>query len=316
MLMSVINSIFNFLRFNKKNWKAVVLCLFAATVFWFFNALNKSYTANISFPLTFDYRQEGYIPIRPLPDKIRINVTGIGWNLFRRSIGIKMEPLVVPLERPTEVKKIVGGALPALLANQLDGFQINFVITDTLFIAIEPRSTRWMSMNLDSPSILFKEGYGIAGKPEIIPDSIFIEGPLGLIRNLAEPHYIKLTERNIDEDFADEIEVKFLNDELVRRNPPLVMVKFPVDRLVNIQDSIHVKLLHVPGNVHPQIEEATVPCEFAVPKRFAQLYRRDSVRAVIDFKNVRKGVTKFLPEIIGLPPYSHIIRNDSIRLKF
>ena len=316
MLMSVINSIFNFLRFNKKNWKAVVLCVFAATVFWFFNSLNKSYTANISFPLSFDYRQEGYIPVRPLPDKIRMNVTGIGWNLFRRSIGVKVPPLIVPLERPTEVKKIVGAALPGLFANQLNGFQINFVITDTLFIAIEPRSTRWMSLKLDSPSILFKKGYGITSPVSITPDSIFIEGPLGLIRNLAEPHYMKITDRNIDENFADEVEVKFLNDELVRRNPPLVMVKFDVDQLVNINDSIRVKLLHLPGNVHPMIEEATVSCSFAIPKRFTEQYHRDSVRAVIDFKKIRKGETKFLPEIVGLPPFSHIIRNDSIRLKF
>src|SRR5688572_11639754 len=185
--MSIINSIFNLLRFNKRNWKAVALCVFAATVFWFFNALNKNYTANITFPLAFEYRQEGYIPVRPLPDKIKVNVTGIGWNLFRRSIGVKVPPLIIPLERPTEVKKIVGAALPALFANQLDGSQINFVLTDTLYIAIEPRSTRYMSLKVDAPSILFRDGYGMAGPASVTPDSILIEGPLGLIRNLSEP---------------------------------------------------------------------------------------------------------------------------------
>jgi hypothetical protein len=316
MLMSVINSIFNFLRFNKRNWKAVVLCVFAATVFWFFNALNKSYTANITFPLAFEYRQEGYIPVHPLPDKIRINVTGIGWNLFRRSVGLKVPPLIIPLERPTEIKKIVGGALPALFANQLDGFQINFVLTDTLYLAIEPRSTRWMTLKLDSPSILFREGYGISGPPTVRPDSVFIEGPLGLIRNLSEPHFVKLTERNIDENFNDEVEIKFLNDELVRRNPSVVAVKFEVDRLIIRRDSILVELKHLPNNVHPMIESATVVCEFAIPERYISQYRADSVKAVIDFTHIRRGVTKFLPKISGLPQYTKIIRNDSIRLKF
>src|SRR5690348_17618570 len=98
--MSFFNSILNILRFNKRNWKAVVLCVFAATVFWFFNALNKNYTANITFPLGFKYREDGYIPVRPLPDTIKVNFTSNGWNLFRRSIGIKVEPLFIPLERP------------------------------------------------------------------------------------------------------------------------------------------------------------------------------------------------------------------------
>jgi hypothetical protein len=313
--MSVINSIFNVLRFNKRNWKAVVLCVFAATVFWFFNALNKSYTANIIFPLAFDYQQEGYIPVRPLPNDIRINVTGVGWNLFRRSIGIKVPPLVIPMERPTEIKKIVGSTLPALFANQLEGFEINFVLTDTLYIAIEPRATRWMDVQLDTPSILFRDGYGLSGPVTIKPDSIFIEGPLGLIRKLAEPHNMKLTRRNIDEDFSDEVEVKFLNEELVRRNPPLVTVEFAVDKLIEVRDSIKVELLHMPGPLKPFMERPII-CVFAIPERRMGEYRRESVRAVINMKGSKRGVSKFLPEITGLPPYTQILRNDSIRIKF
>jgi hypothetical protein len=314
--MSIINSIFNLLRFNKRNWKAVALCVFAATVFWFFNALNKSYTASISFPLAFEYRQEGYIPVRPLPDEIKINVTGIGWNLFRRSIGVKFPPLVIPIERPTEVKKIVGSTLPALFANQLEGFEINFVLADTLYVAIEPRKTRWVSLKLDSPSILFKNGYGMVGSVSIEPDSIFIGGPFGLITDLSEPHYLKLDERNIDENFNDDVEVEFLNKELVQQSTPYVRVKFEVDRLRERNDSVQVVLKNLPGNVHPQFEKAYVPITVMIPQRYIDEYKADSVRAVVDFKKVRRGQTKQVPELTGLPPYTRIIRNDSIRLKF
>lgn len=313
--MSVINSIFSVLRFNKRNWKAVVLCVFAATVFWFFNALNKSYTTSISFPLEFDYPEEGYIPIRPLPKEVNINVTGVGWNLFRRSVGIKVPPLVIPMERPSEIKKIVGSTLPALFANQLEGFEINFVLTDTLYIAIEPRVTRWMDVQLDTPSILFRNGYGLAGPAKVLPDSIFIEGPLKLIRQLVEPHELKLAQRNIDEDFSEEVEVKFLNEELVRRNPPVVTVEFAVDKLVEVNDTIKVELLHIPGSLKPVMERPII-CVFAIPERYMQNYHRQSVRAVIDLKGTKRGVSKFLPEITGLPPYTRIIRNDSIRIKF
>ena len=134
--MSFIQSIFNLLRFNSRNWKAVGLCIFAATVFWFFNALNKNYTTNINLPLVFDFDRERYIPIRPLPEVVRFNVTGVGWNLFRRSVGLKFPPLVVPLPQPSDVKKIVGSTLPALVSNQPEGFAINFVLTDTLHVAI------------------------------------------------------------------------------------------------------------------------------------------------------------------------------------
>ena len=137
--MNIIQSIFNLLRFHRKNWKAVVLCIFAATVFWLFNSLNKNYTTNINLPLVFDYDREHYIAIRPLPEAVRFNVTGGGWNLFRKSVGLKVPPLIIPLPQPSEVKKIVGSTLPALITNQPEGFSINFVLTDTLHVAIEPK---------------------------------------------------------------------------------------------------------------------------------------------------------------------------------
>lgn len=183
--MSFFNSIFNILRFNKKNWKAVVLCIFTATVFWFFNALNKNYTTSLSFPLAFDYDQESYLPVRPLPKTVRINVTGLGWNLFRRSAGVKVPPLVIPLDRPADVKKIVGSTLPGFFANQLGDFQINFVITDTLHVAIEPKATRKVQLKLDIPATLFRNGYALVSPIQIIPDSVTLEGPLTLIMNFA-----------------------------------------------------------------------------------------------------------------------------------
>src|SRR5687768_15393240 len=123
--MSILYSISNILRFNRRNWRAVVLCIFTATVFWFFNALNKTYTTNINFPLAFDYDNDHFIPVEGLPLNVRLNVTGNGWELFKRSTGVKKDPLQIPLERPGDVKKIVGSGLKFSFTNQLNGLQIN-----------------------------------------------------------------------------------------------------------------------------------------------------------------------------------------------
>ena len=108
--MSVLSTILDIFRFNRRNWKVVVLCILAATIFWLFNALNKTYTTNITFPLEFDYDKETFVAVQPLPSNVRINVKGIGWDLFRRSAGLKVPALSIPLERPSEIKKIVATA--------------------------------------------------------------------------------------------------------------------------------------------------------------------------------------------------------------
>jgi hypothetical protein len=313
--MSLLNSIFDLLRFNRRNWRAVVLCFFAAAVFWIFNSLNKRYTTNINFPVAFDYNEENYIAVRPLPEHVRLNVTGIGWNLFRRTIGLKVPPLVIPLERPSETQKIVGGSLPALFANQLEGYQINFVLTDTLHVALEPKSKRWVTLRLDTPSILFRKGYTIVSTPSIAPDSIYIEGPWKLIADIIEPVNVKISQRNIDEDFKNDVEVTFLNNELITRNPPTVLVRFDVDKLVEVRDSIPLELINMPKGAHPSIN-SSLPCVLAIPQSQIEKLQIDSVRAIVDLQGFVKGERKLLPTVVGLPRHAHVIHVDSVRVKF
>ena len=314
--MRFIQSIFNLLRFNKRNWKAVSLCIFAATIFWFFNALNKNYTTNINLPLVFDYDHEKYIPIRPLPEAVRFNVTGVGWNLFRRSAGLRVVPLIVPLPQPSEVRKIVGSTLPTLITNQPEGFAINFVLTDTLHVAIEPKATKRISLKLDSPSIIFKRGYGLSSNVKIIPDSISIEGPVKLIKSLPETIFLKLPDRNIDENFSEEVEVKFLNDELIKRDPPTVAVSFQVDNFIEVEDSVRLKVVNPPKHSWPFIEGKEIVCTLAIPESSQGSFSADSLRALVDLRNVKKGENKVLPMIVGLPPFARVVRIDSIAIKF
>jgi len=314
--MSFVNSILNILRFNQKNWKAVVLCIFAATVFWFFNALNKSYSTTVSFPLTFDYDHEKFMPIRPMPQSVRLNVTGIGWNLFRRSVGVKVPPLVIPLDRPAEVKKIVGSTLPALFANQLGDFQINFVMTDTLRLAMEPKATRKVMLKLDLPPALFKEGYALISPIHIIPDSVVLEGPQRLIKGLPDLVYLMIPQRNIDENFTEVVEVKFVNDEYIRRDPPTVDITFQVDKLVKKDDSVKLELINTPKNMWPFIERKKISCTLAVPETMLNFYNVDSIKAVVDLEKFKKGEAKVLPSLEGLPPFTKVIKIDSISIKF
>jgi hypothetical protein len=314
--MSFFNSILNILRFNRKNWKAVVLCIFAATVFWCFNALNKSYSATISFPLLFDYDHEKYIPIRALPNSVRLNVTGIGWNLFRRSLGVKVPPLVIPLDQPSDVKKIVGSTLPALFSNQLTDFQINFVMTDTLRLAIEPKASRKVLLKLDLPPALFKEGYTLVSPIHIVPDSVWLEGPQRSITGLPDLVYLKIPQRNIDENFTETVEVKFPNDEYIRRDPPTVDISFQVDKLVKRDDSVKLKLINTPKNSWPVIERKKITCTVAVPETMLNFYNVDSINAVVDLEKFPKGESKVLPSLEGLPPFTRVIKVDSISIKF
>lgn len=313
--MSFFNSIFNILRFNKKNWKAVVLCIFTATVFWFFNDLNKDYTTTISFPLVFDFDRDRFVPVEPLPQDVRINVTGIGWNLLRRSTHVKVPPLVIPLERPADVKRIVGSTLPAFFASQLADFQINFVVTDTLKLAIEPKASRRVVLNLNDTASLFSNGYALISPIHITPDTILIEGPERLVRRLINPVMLNIPHRNIEGNFTETVTVDIQNGRLLKCDPAAVEVSFQVDKLIEIEDSVGLILINIPERAIPDMENKKMPVKIAVPQSLLNFYNADSVKAVVDLKDFTRGTRKVLPRLKGLPPYSKLVRMDSVFVK-
>jgi hypothetical protein len=310
--MSILNNIFNVLRFNRRNWKAVVLCVFTATVFWFFNALNKTYTTNINFPLSFDYDNENFIPVEGLPQYVRLNVTGNGWELFKRSTGVKNDALQIPLERPGEVKKIVGSGLTFAFTNQLNGLEINHVLSDTLYLDLEPKAGRWIKLAVDSLQHNIRAGFGLASDIAVMPDSTFIEGPARLISKIKEPVMLSIPQRNIDDQYIENIAVELPFDDIITRQPPAVSVMFNVEELVTVHDSISLVIENIPPSVLDVMNSRKIPVTFTVPETLMQRLKIDSVKAVLDLKDFSGGTAKILPRVDGLPPYSKVVKIDTV----
>jgi hypothetical protein len=311
-----VNSIFNFLHFKKRNWKAVLLCIFAATVFWFFNALNKNYATNITFPLAFEYDQDRFVPVRALPEKIRLNINGQGWDLFRQSLGIKVPALIVPLEKPLETKRIVGSTLPILFSNQLSDVQINFALTDTLHIDLDEKIKKGVSLQADSIQYFIHPDYGLAGEVTLVPERVTIEGPKKIIQAIPQTVMVMLPKSDISKEYNEEVELVFGNNDLIKRDPPVVQVKFQVEKMVEMSNRIPLIVLHLPDRIKPLINVAEVLCTYRIPERLTGKISTDSLYAMVDIARVGKGKHTLAPSVVGLPVGAELIRVDSVQINY
>ncbi len=313
--MRLLYNIFEILRFNRKNWKAVVLCVLTATVFWFFNALNKTYTTNISFPLTFDYDNENFIPVGGLPQEVRLNVTGNGWELFKRSTGVKIDPLEIPLERPGDVKKIVGSGLKFSFTNQLNGLEINHVLSDTIYLDLEPKVGRWVTLTVDSIQYNLKKDHGLTSDVAIVPDSTWVTGPKRIVEKIREPVRLAIPQRNIDEYYVKSIPVELPFSGITSVQPSAVSVMFNVEEMIMLEDSISLAVENIPPTVSEVMNSGKIPVVLSIPESFMETIRMDSIKAVLDLRDFKGGTEKILPRVDGLPPYSSILKIDSVIVK-
>ena len=84
------------------NLRIVFLSLLTATIFWFFNALNKEYTAKINYPVEIIYGRDSLVAVNELPKHIPVNV----YTDSQYSIGVLTNETWNPKKNKELIKEI------------------------------------------------------------------------------------------------------------------------------------------------------------------------------------------------------------------
>lgn len=313
--MSFINGIVNLFRFDKTNWRAVALCLVAATVFWFFNALNKEHTATISFPIDFKYNESVFMPVKTLPKSVFINITGIGWDLLRKSVGFKVQPLQISLDRPSEIKKLPPNSVLALATAQFGQLKINHVASDTLEISIDRRKSKKVKLFVTKDQFRFDPKFGRSSKITISPDSVLLSGPTSILNQFPDSLQIQFIDEVIDEDVNKEGDIILPIEDGVTMNTETARVRFRVSNLIEQIKKVKIVVFPAPPFRH-QLSTDSVNVHFKIPSSLRDsLTRADILFAVIDLREFEAGTTKATPALKGSVPFARVISTDSITVR-
>ncbi len=314
--MNFFRAISSLLRFDRTNWKALALCLFAASVFWIFNALNKEYSTNVSFPLRFSFDEEKFAPVDAMPEMLMLNVKGNGWDLLRKSLGYKEQEVLVTIDRPGETKKIAGAALAPIAAGQVAPLHVNFAVTDTLHFRIEPKVARKLALTADLSGVTFRKGLGRTSDVVILPDTVDVDGPKSIIESLSNPAVLHVVGNRIAANFRNSVEVDLDQKHVIRRNPPVAEIMFEVGPVQEITLPIKLKMAKAPWGI--EFDMDSVRCVFQVPQKDADRFREDVSAAYVafDFGELAKGEERsYLPTLFNTPVYADVLHIDSIRVK-
>lgn len=314
--MSRLQDILKPLRPEKTNrLRVILLCVFAATAFWFLNALNENYSTTLKYPLQFVYDKDDYIAVKELPDNVQVNVSGLGWNLFRSSLGIKVTPLKIVLEDPAAVKKITGGTIPSLISDQMNDVQLNYVLTDTLYINIDRKESKTFPVKIDSTGISLDNNHRIVTQIRYTPDSVVLEGPQRMLRRMPDTLKISIPQTEIDSDFNEEVPVTTPNNDLIKRTPATLKVTFGVEEFIPKKETIPLKAENFPEDGKAYVKANDIQIEFMVGESKQGDVTSDAFSAVVDYKKMIKSDSTIMPELIKYPDHLQNVRIDTTRLK-
>lgn len=290
--------------------------MIAATTFWFFNALNKTYSTRLDYPIEFDYNSLGLINVEPLPEHIQLNVSGGGWNLLKKTLWFDQPALTIPLEKPVETRFIIGSSLYPMISEQLNELQVNYVVTDTLYLYIEPLQAKTIAVKVDSSSISLEEGYRLTSPIRHTPDTVVFEGPVSMVRSLPDPLVINLPDESIDEDYQQEIPLdEIYRDPLLKASHDAITVTFDTELFTRFNRVADIRTVNFPEEPPMVLSDTIGILSFYVQQDNLKKFLGAEFELTANWENFNPEDSTISVEITRKPPYAVDIILDPKQVK-
>ncbi|MEP4531941.1 MAG: hypothetical protein ABJ004_02570 [Cyclobacteriaceae bacterium] len=283
------------------NWKVVLLSLGGATTFWFFNALNKDYNAVISYPIEFQFARDSVVIMEPLPNTVTIDVSSGGWNLIRNTLFFNVTPIQVELENPTEISYFTRSSVFPLITDQLEGLEVNYMVTDTLYINIEKKKVKRLKPRIDSLKLSLEPGFRLTSGISILPDTIELIGPESFLDTLDTEYFLKFTEKDIDDPVDQSLEVIRGKRGLVSSTPEKVNVVFNVAEFERLSMMVQVEPVNFPDDSSVYLKENMVEVSFTIRKSQSEDFDASDFAITADLAMLNKSDSSVLAILIYYP---------------
>ncbi|MHA6248698.1 YbbR-like domain-containing protein [Pontibacter sp. CAU 1760] len=249
------------------------------------------------------YNERQLIPIKPLPEEVSINVTGKGWKLLRKALRLEVQPAEIYIRNLPRNNYLLGSALRPALVNSLDGLQLNFVVTDTIYFNFNAKVSERIALQFDPAVPLTNGQHVVLGKIRVSPDSVTFTGPSSLIDSLPKPFLLRLPEgqQELTSTTKLSIPLKYDYESLIRANVEEVQVEITVKGLAQDEQQVAPDLINKPQGDNFVIRPPLAMVRFQVREDSTQLLNRNSFKVVLDYSKFNPQDSTVVPELIQKP---------------
>lgn len=317
--MDNVNKIWRWLksiiRPSNKDLKIVILCIIGATIIWFLSALNKNYTTVIKCPIELSYEKDSTIEVISPPRNVQVNVSGVGWDLLKQSLSFRRDPLLISVENPIETKRIAGYTIQPLISQHLSSLNLNFVVTDTIFLDIQRLRKKKLFVYVDSTRISLRQSHQIISPLIVSPDSVTITGHESLITTLNDTLSVVLPQDEIDNNYSEKIYIDNFDLSLVSFSPSEIDISFNVSEYVNHSTDLEIQLVNFPMDSSVFIEPGIIQSNFSIQEDMQDNFPKSEFVIIADFNNVNPQDSTVAIELIEYPDYVQDIKLDTTLVK-
>ena len=283
--------------------------LLLAILFWFLTAMNKEYTAPISYPVRYFKFPEKKVLVNDMPDRLELEVNASGYTLLRYKLQSRIDPIIFDVESFSLNKVLGDPAMMYILSSianeritrQLNDIEILNISPDTLFFQFADKVSKRVPVRPDL-DITFEKQYMQVGPYLVEPDSVTISGPEVIIDtvNIAVTEPVTMTD--VNRSFDMELAMQSLYK--IEYDPLEVWIQVPVEKFTEASLKVQIEVINMPDSLllRPFPPSITVNCQIGLSAY--ETLNEHLFRAVIDYAEVGSMLgNKLQVKIIKMPVY-------------
>jgi hypothetical protein len=297
------------------NLKVVVLCIAAATTFWVLNALNKdNYSTIVDYPIQWEFDQKNYVPVKPLPESIPIQISGNGWDLLRKYFNISTNAYPILVNNPAEKKYLLTADIKRGLGEFITPTLLENIIGDTIPYQIDRIVTKTLLPELDSTGYSLDKNTFLDGKVSFSPEKLEITGPSSLVEGYKGKFPVVLNATKISKNFSGKVPLEIKEDfaALVQLKQNEIQVSFSTVTYLEGTKRLKIKKLNFPAKVALANEELIPVLSYLIQEADLAKLKDLEFEAILDYRSRNRADStlqiqvspnpKFLKEVKISPP--------------
>lgn len=270
------------------NLKVAALCFLAAATFWVLNALNKdNYTTVVDFPIEIIFDEEEFMAVEKLPNRIKVEINGNGWDLLRKYFKINEAPFLIEINNPSTKNYILTSEVRRTLAESISPTGLVSMVTDTIKFNVDKIVTRKIKILPDTAANTLAKNHRMVGKMEIDPDIVNVKGPTSILQALDGVLKVSLGEDKINKSFNKilPLEAPEAFKEFLSLEEESVHIKFEVIQMLEGNKRLKIKTLNFPANVSLSSDIGTVIMSYLIDERKIDELGNFEFEAVLNYNN-------------------------------
>jgi hypothetical protein len=292
----------------RKQLLTYLFFLFISVLFWYLNALGKTYVTHLSYTVNYRNWPKGKVLISDESFTIDLQVRGNGFHLLRYKLLSFIKPITLDLDKYSSRIKQTRNPGKYFLPSQVIKDDINVlfftiqvhkILPDTFFIGFTEVIDKKIAVkpNLD---LEFEKPFMLKGPIHIIPDSILVSGPKAIIDTLK---FIT----------TKEIQIKGIKDKIITEaelNPikrfifPVKTVKIfiPAEKYTEVIYTIPIESENAPSGYEIKTFPAELNLSFDVALSDFDKMNAYMFRAIVDYKNILDSKPSKLKVVLSKSP--------------